>query len=79
MYLRIKFEPGWLSRYSDGYGLNGLVERFFSTPQRPDLLCPRGRATGSVKLTTDLYLVERSRMVELYLHFPIRLHDVVIN
>jgi hypothetical protein len=29
--------------------------------------------------TTHLYLVPRSRMVELYLHSRIRLHDVVFN
>jgi hypothetical protein len=29
-----------------------------------------------VKLTTDLHLVPKSRMVELYFHSTIRLHDV---
>jgi hypothetical protein len=32
-----------------------------------------------VKLTTDLSLVPRSRIVELYLHSPIFLHGVVSN
>jgi hypothetical protein len=32
-----------------------------------------------VKLTTNLHLVPRSRMVELYLHSPIRLLGVVLN
>jgi hypothetical protein len=36
----------------------------------------RGR---SVKLTTHLPLVSRSRMMEPYLHFPIHLYGVVIN
>jgi hypothetical protein len=31
------------------------------------------------KLTTHLLLVPRSRMVELYLHSPIRLHGLVFN
>jgi hypothetical protein len=32
-----------------------------------------------VKLPTYLHLVLRSRMVELYLHSPIYLHDLVLN
>jgi hypothetical protein len=32
-----------------------------------------------VKLTTHLHVMPRSRMVELYLHSLIRLHDVVLN
>jgi hypothetical protein len=32
-----------------------------------------------VKLTTHLYLVPRSRMVELYFNCPTRLHGVVLN
>jgi hypothetical protein len=32
-----------------------------------------------VKLTTNLYLVPKSRMVELYLHSAIRLNGVVLN
>jgi hypothetical protein len=39
-----------------------------------------GNAAGwAVKLTTLLDLVPRSRMVELYLHSPIRLSGVVLN
>jgi hypothetical protein len=35
------------------------------------------RQTGrGVKLTTHLDLVSRPKMVELYLHSPIRVHDV---
>jgi hypothetical protein len=40
---------------------------------------PVCRAAGGVKLTTHLHLVPRSRMMELYLHFPIRLDGVVLN
>jgi hypothetical protein len=68
---------------------------FFSSPQHPDLLwalpasCQMG--TGSffsgdkrglgvgVNLTTHLHIVPRSKMVELYLHSAIRLHEVVLN
>jgi hypothetical protein len=32
-----------------------------------------------VKLTTNLRLVQRSRMVAMYLHSPIRLYGVVLN
>jgi hypothetical protein len=32
-----------------------------------------------MKLTTHLQLVPRSRMVDLFLHSLIRLHDVVLN
>jgi hypothetical protein len=32
-----------------------------------------------VKLSTHLQLVPRSRMVELYLHSPIRFHGIVLN
>jgi hypothetical protein len=35
--------------------------------------------TGCVKLTTELHLVPRSRMVELYLYSPTSRHDVVLN
>jgi hypothetical protein len=32
-----------------------------------------------VKLTTQLHLVPRTRMVEIYLHSPTRLHGMVLN
>jgi hypothetical protein len=32
---------------------------------------------GGVKLTTHLHLLQRSRMVELYVHFPICLQSVM--
>jgi hypothetical protein len=45
------------------------TQRFFSWRQS-------GRG---VKLTTHLYPVPMSRMVERYLHSPIRLHGMMIN
>jgi hypothetical protein len=39
----------------------------------------RGKAAGDVKVTSHLHLVPKSRMVELYPHFPIQLHGVVLN
>jgi hypothetical protein len=38
-----------------------------------------GLSIPGVKLTTHLHLVLRARMVELCLHSPIRLHDMVLN
>jgi hypothetical protein len=40
---------------------------------------PRRQSGRGVKLTTHLYLVPRSRMLELYLHSPICLHGIVLN
>jgi hypothetical protein len=40
---------------------------------------PWGKVAGGLKLTTNLHLVPRSRMVELYHHFPICLHGIVLN
>jgi hypothetical protein len=42
-------------------------------------LIPWRQSGRSVKLTTHLYLLMRSRMVELYLQSPIRLHGVLRN
>jgi hypothetical protein len=67
--------------------------RFFSSSQRPDRiwgtpsilsnvyrrLFPRGLRDRGVKVTTHLDLLPRSEMVELYLHLPIFLHDIVLN
>jgi hypothetical protein len=71
----------------------GRGRRSFSTPQRPDplwgppsllsnghrRLFPRRKSGRGVKLTTRLHLVSRSRMTELYLHSPTRLHGMVLN
>jgi hypothetical protein len=40
---------------------------------------PGSKAAGAVKPITHLHLVLKSRTVKLYLHFPIRLHGIVIN
>jgi hypothetical protein len=77
----------------DGPGLIPGTARFFFSQQRPDRfwgplsllangfreLFPWRYRCRSVKLTTHLHLVPTSRMVELYLHSPIRLHDIVFN
>jgi hypothetical protein len=63
-------------------------ERFFSFPHDPDWLwgphslIPNGYLgikRLAMKLTTYIYLVPRSRMVELYLLSPICLHGMVLN
>jgi hypothetical protein len=65
----------------------------FSSPLHPDRLWgppsllsngyrrlfPRRLCGQGDKLITHLQVVPRSRMVELYLHSTIRLHDVVFN
>jgi hypothetical protein len=38
-----------------------------------------GLKSRSVKLTTHSHIVQRLRMVELYLHSPICIHGVVLN
>jgi hypothetical protein len=40
---------------------------------------PGGYTTRNMKLTIHLHLLPWSRMVELYLHSPIRLHGVMLN
>jgi hypothetical protein len=45
----------------------------------PGALFLCGWSDQGVKLLIHLHLVPRSRMVELYLHSPIRLHGVVLN
>jgi hypothetical protein len=42
-------------------------------------LFPREESGRAVKLTTLLHLLPASRMVELYLHSPTRLHSIVLN
>jgi hypothetical protein len=78
----------------DGRGsISGRGKKFFFTPQRPDWLwdppsllynwyrghVPQGYSGLMMKLTTNLHLVPRSRMVELYLHSPIYLHSTVLQ
>jgi hypothetical protein len=77
-----------------GYGLDtrgsipGKGKRFFSTPQRPDMLWGspslllngyRRLSGRGLKLTTDVHLVLKSRIVDLYLHSPIRIYGTVLN
>jgi hypothetical protein len=38
-----------------------------------------GHIGRSVNVTTNLYLMPRSRIMELYLHFPIDLHGIMLN
>jgi hypothetical protein len=71
----------------------GRGKRFFSFPQSSDRLWGlpsllsngyqdfflRGQSDLGAKLTTHLHLVPRSRMVELHLHFLMRLHGLVHN
>jgi hypothetical protein len=40
---------------------------------------PENKVNRGVRLTPHLYLVLRSRMVELYLYSPTRLHGLVLN
>jgi hypothetical protein len=77
------------------YGLDmavfpARVREIFSSPQRPDwgpTQPPIKWVTGGsfsgngcgMKLTTHLHLVPRSRMVELYLHFTMCFHGIVLN
>jgi hypothetical protein len=56
-----------------GYGLDGILSNGYRG------LYPRGYSGRGMKLTTDLHLVPRSRMVELYLYSPICLHGIVLN
>jgi hypothetical protein len=45
----------------------------------PGALSLGGKAAGGVKLYTHLQLVLRSRNMDLYIHFPLRLHGVALN
>jgi hypothetical protein len=40
---------------------------------------PGSRSDRDMKLATQFYLQPMSRMVELYLHYPIHLHGIVLN
>jgi hypothetical protein len=48
-------------------------------PEVHTAFCLTGTGDWGVKLTAYLYLAPSSRMVELYFHFYIRLHGVVLN
>jgi hypothetical protein len=80
---------GWDGRES----IPGRSKIFSSSPQCPDRLwspssllsngywglCSLGWSDQGVNLTSHLYLVMRSRMVELYPHSLIRLYGIVLN
>jgi hypothetical protein len=67
------------------------VKNFVFTSPRPVLgpthflsngyrgLFPRGQSGRRVELTTHLHIVPRPIMMELYLHYPICLHEVLLN
>jgi hypothetical protein len=55
------------------YGLGGLLD----SQQRKQIFL--FSTTSSAKLTTHLHLLLKSRKVELYLHYPISLHGVLLN
>jgi hypothetical protein len=40
---------------------------------------PGGETCQGMKLTNHFHLVTKSRMVEIYLHSPIRLHGIAFN
>jgi hypothetical protein len=75
----------------DGRGwIPGRYQKIFFTLQRPDWLWgplsllsngyrwffPRGKSSRGMKLTTHLHLVPRSKMVELYISSPVRVHGM---
>jgi hypothetical protein len=72
-----------------GVGVRAPVgSRIFSSPNRSDRLWgpPNLQSNGyrrlfhrGLKLTTHLQLLPRSRIAELYIHFSIRLHGVVLK
>jgi hypothetical protein len=69
----------------DGQGLiPGRGQRFFSSSHHPDRLwgapniCPMGTVDKGAD-QTSIHPLLRSRMAELYLHFLICLHGVVLN
>jgi hypothetical protein len=88
-------EPGkrWTTGWDGLVSIPSRSNRLFSSPHRADrlwgphnLLCngyrglfPQRESGRSVKLTTHLYLVPMSTMVEVYLHSLMYLHGMVLN
>jgi hypothetical protein len=85
---------GYETERTDGrVSIPSKGKSYFSPPQRPRRLWgppkllpngyqglfPRGLSSCGVKYTAYLHLVPKSRMVELYLHSPIRIHFAVLN
>jgi hypothetical protein len=63
--------PRWTGKHHLIYNIwRRIIYRLYNSP---------GYSSSGVKLTTHLHLVPRSRMVELYMHSPIRLHGAVLN
>jgi hypothetical protein len=57
----------------------GSGVRATSYPMGTEGSFPGGKAARGVKLTTHLQLVRGQENVYLYIHYPIRLHGVVLN
>jgi hypothetical protein len=76
---------GWVSIYCTGRPKFFLFSVTFGPTLGPTQtsiqwgLFPRGQSDKVVKLTTHLHQLPKSRMVELYLHYPVCLHGVVLN
>jgi hypothetical protein len=81
---------GWTARFRFLVVARTRDFLFYTAPrpalgprQPPIQWVPRALSPGErgriVKLTTHIYLVPRSGIIKLYLHSPIRLHDVVLN
>jgi hypothetical protein len=60
------------------FSLLRIIQTDFGT-QKPLIQLVLGAISSGVKLTTHLHLVPRSRMMELHLHSPIRLHGILLN
>jgi hypothetical protein len=55
----------------------GLNPCFYTSGTEGSFL--EDKAADGMKLTTQLHLCPRIRIVELQLHYPIRLHGMVLN
>jgi hypothetical protein len=71
--------PEFDSRQGQEIFLYSTMFRPALGPTQPPIQWLPGFLSPGVKLTTNLHLVLRSRMVELYLHSPIRLHSIVLK
>jgi hypothetical protein len=56
-----------------------IASRPVMGPIQPPIQWTTGAISSGVKLTIHHRLVPRSRMVELYLHSPIRIYGIVLN
>jgi hypothetical protein len=69
--------PGFDSWQGQEIYLLATASRLAVGLAQPHILL--GSLYPGVKLTTHTHVMLRSRMMELYLHFPIHLHGVVLN